>query len=67
MEKQSQKQMILELLKEGYHLSKLQMLQKFKIWNSENVIFRLRKEGYNIKTTMVRNELSGKYFATYHF
>jgi len=67
MEKMTQKQQILEALQEGFHLSKLQMLQRFKVWNSGHVIFKLRKEGHDIKTTMVRNELSGKYFATYHF
>lgn len=67
MKKLTQKQQILESLQEGFHLSKLQILQRFKIWNSGHIIYKLRKEGYAIKTTMIRNELSGKYFATYHF
>lgn len=66
MKKESQKSQILNLLKEGYHLSKKQILKKTGCWNSGARVLELRNDGYAIKTTMVTNELTGNQFAVYN-
>jgi hypothetical protein len=60
----SHRDKILSALLSGDRLSKLDMLTRFGVWNSGNVIFQLRREGYeNIKTDMVTRR--GKTFAEY--
>jgi len=68
MKKKSKKQKILELLQEGYHLSKLQILQKVGCFNSGARIEELRnKEGHDeIKTRMEVNKCTGDSFAVYY-
>lgn len=61
----NQKQQILELLQEGWHLSKLQILDKIGALNSGARIHELRNNGHNIKTTMVTHKVTGKEFAVY--
>lgn len=60
------KELIRQELEKGYHLSKLQMLNKFGCWNSGEVIRKLRTEGNDIKTEMIRHEVTGKRFAVYY-
>jgi hypothetical protein len=61
----SQKKQILEALQQGWHLSKLQILDKIGCWNSGEAIRRLRNEGYPIKTEMKYNFTTKKRFAVY--
>ena len=44
---------ILKYLQEGNTLSKQEALRMFSCWNSGDVIYRLRKKGFMIETTMV--------------
>ena len=60
---ETQKKQILDYLKTGKSITKLEALKMFGCWNSGDCIFNLRKEGYNIKTTMITN--GKKRFASY--
>ena len=60
---ETQKKQILDYLKTGKSITKLEALKMFSIWNSGDAIFNLRKEGYNIETTMITN--GKKRFASY--
>jgi len=62
-QRQTQKKQILDYLKTGKSITKLEALKMFSIWNSGDAIFNLRKEGYNIETTMITN--GKKRFASY--
>ena len=62
-QRQTQKKQILDYLKTGKSITKLEALKMFGCWNSGDCIFNLRKEGYNIKTTMITN--GKKRFASY--
>lgn len=67
MKKKSKKKQLLELLQEGWQLSKLQILQKIGLFNSGARIEELRnKEGYDIKTRMETNKSTGNSFAVYY-
>ena len=59
----TQKQQILDFLLSGKSLTKLQSLMLFGIWNTGDVIYKLRNEGYIIDTEMVSE--NGKTFAKY--
>ena len=61
--RKTQKQRILEYLKTGKEITKLEALNMFGCFNSGDAIFNLRKEGYNIETTMITN--GKKRFASY--
>ena len=60
---ETQKKQILDYLKTGESITKLEALKMFGCWNSGDVIFNLRKEGYTIETTMITN--GKKRFASY--
>ena len=60
---ETQKKQILDYLKTGKSITKLEALKMFGCWNSGDCIFNLRKEGYNIETTMITN--GKKRFASY--
>lgn len=60
---ETQKKQILDYLKTGKSITKLEALKMFGCWNSGDCIFNLRKEGYNIETTMITN--GEKRFASY--
>lgn len=62
-QRQTQKKKILEYLKTGKSITKLEALKMFNIWNSGDAIFNLREEGYNIETTMITN--GKRRFASY--
>ena len=56
---------ILKDQKEGKLITPLDALERHGCFRLAAVIFNLRKEGYNIKTTKVSNKLSGKKYARY--
>jgi len=62
-QRQTQKQRILEYLKTGKEITKLEALNMLGCFNSGDAIFNLRKDGYNIETTMITN--GKKRFASY--
>ena len=51
-EMKTQRDEILQALMNGERLTKIAMLSRFRCWNSGNIIFLLRRDGYDIKTTM---------------
>lgn len=59
---ETQKQRILEYLKTGKSITKLEALKMFGCWNSGDIIFKLRRE-HTIETTMITN--GKKRFASY--
>ena len=60
---ETQKARILEYLKTGKSITKLEALRMFGCWNGGDVIFKLRRDGYNIETTMIN--YGKKCFASY--
>jgi len=63
MGNKTQKQNILDHLKSGYGITPLDALEKFGCFRLAAVIHDLKKEGYEIKTTMVK--MNNKKFAVY--
>lgn len=57
------KKEVLAYLKTGKAITKLEIIDKFRYINGGDLIFNLRKEGYNIETTMITN--GKKRFASY--
>ena len=64
MAKVSQKKRILEYLKIGKRITPLVALNLFGCFRLADVVFRLKKDGYDITTKMVPNS-SGKLYASY--
>ena len=64
--KKSKKQQIKELLEEGYHLSKHQILKETGCWNSGARISELRQDGMNIEKRMETHAITGDEFAVYY-
>ena len=62
-DKKTQRDEILLALMRGERLTKLAMLSRFRCWNSGNIIFLLRRDGYDIKTDMITK--GDKTFAEY--
>lgn len=60
----NQANQILQALKNGDHLTGLDILNRFQCMNFRDRILDLRKEGWPIKTTMVKTN-SGKRVAQY--
>ena len=50
-------------LLEGKSITKLEALLKFGVWNTGDVIFKMRKRGFNIETKMIKQK--DKTFAQY--
>jgi hypothetical protein len=50
-------------LLEGKSITKLEALLKFGVWNTGDVIFKMRKRGINIETKMIKQK--DKTFARY--
>lgn len=61
---ESQNRKILECLLKGNKLTPIDMLKKFKSLRASARIFDLRKDGWNIKTTIIKTK-SGKRVAEY--
>ena len=59
----SQNRQILDHLKQGFSITPLEALRRFNCWALAQRISNLRKEGNNIKTTMVKKK--NKRFASY--
>ena len=62
-QRQTQKKKILEYLKTGKSITKLEALKMFGCWNSGDAILHLRRAGHKIETTMITN--GKKRFASY--
>ncbi|MBV7387249.1 helix-turn-helix domain-containing protein [Pasteurellaceae bacterium TAE3-ERU1] len=63
MTKPTHKQQVLDALKNGEMVTPLEALRRFGCFRLGAVIYKLRQEGYTIKTHNVRKD--GKYFADY--
>ena len=48
---------------EGKSITKLEALLKFGVWNTGDVIFKMRKRGFNIEIKMIKQK--DKTFAQY--
>ena len=64
MAKVSQKKRILEYLKKGKSVTPIDALNLCGCFRLADVVFRLKKDGYDITTKMVPNA-NGKAFASY--
>ena len=64
MAKVSQKKRILEYLKQGKSVTPIDALNLCGCFRLADVVFRLKKDGYDITTKMVPNT-SGKLYASY--
>ena len=64
MAKVSQKKRILEYLKQGKSVTPIDALNLCGCFRLADVVFRLKKDGYDITTKMVPNT-NGKAFASY--
>ena len=60
----NQKEQILYYMKRGNSITPIDALNKYGCFRLSAVIYDLKKEGYNIQTTMVNNP-NGKKFAKY--
>ena len=63
--KQSQKERILQHLKEGNSITGLEALNLFDCFRLADVIFKLKADGHEFKTETVNED--GKSFAKYSF
>lgn len=60
----TQKQKVLKWLKSGRALTPIQALEQFGSFRLGAIIHELRNEGYEIKTTLIKNRY-GNQFAKY--
>lgn len=63
MRKQSQKKRILEYLQAGNKITPIEALNLFGCFRLSDIIFRLKAEGHNIHTEIVR--VGDKHFGRY--
>ena len=63
--KNNQKQRILEYLKNGNSLTPLDALQLFGCFRLSGRIWDLKRDGYDIKSTIIKDENTGKYYSKY--
>lgn len=63
--KKSQKEKVLNHLLTGADLTPIEALQKFGCYRLSSVIFRLKEEGYNIKTHKMINSENQRWYARY--
>ena len=61
----SQNQMIGEYLKAGHSITPLEALEKFGCFRLGARIADLKKQGFDIDTKIVKNEGTGKRYASY--
>lgn len=61
----SQCAMILDWLERGFSINWMQAVEKFGCGRLQARINDLRNKGHNIKTNMVKSELTGKKYAEY--
>lgn len=63
--KLSQKEMVLEHLKQGKEITPLEALKKYGSLRLGAIIFNLRREGYNISTRIVYYKNENGYTSNY--
>lgn len=63
MRKQTQKEAILDYLMAGNTITPLEALDKFGCFRLADIIFKLKKDGYNIETAMIKD--GDKWYARY--
>ena len=63
MRRQSQKDAILEYLSNGHTITPIEALNQFGCFRLADVIFRLKKDGYDIETAMIKD--GDKWYARY--
>ena len=64
-ENDSQSKQILEYLQKGNSLTPLEALKMFDCMRLGARVYDLKNQGYNIVTEMVKDEKSGKKYASY--
>lgn len=52
----SQREMVIAHLEAGYSISNLEALEEYGIGRLSDIILKLRREGYPIKTVMIRTK-----------
>jgi hypothetical protein len=57
----TQKAKVLNFLKRGNSITPIEALHNFGVFRLSAIVFTLRGEGYDIKTTMVSNGYGAKY------
>ena len=57
--------MVLDALLDGDSITPMDALDKYGCFRLAAVIYDIKKDGYKVKTTIVRNKLSGKRYAKY--
>jgi len=63
LRRQSQKDAILDYLSKGHSITPIEALEKFGCFRLAGVIFRLKKDGYDIETAMIKD--GDKWYARY--
>ena len=61
----SQHNLVLDALLDGDSITPMDALDKYGCFRLAAVIYDIKKDGYKVKTTIVRNKLSGKRYAKY--
>ena len=61
----SQHNQVLDALLDGDSITPMDALDKYGCFRLAAVIYDIKKDGYKVKTTIVRNKLSGKRYAKY--
>ena len=60
----SQKDKVLRYLQQGKSITPIDALKLYGCFRLADVVFRLKKDGYDIQTNMVKND-NGKDYASY--
>ena len=61
----SQKYRILKYLLAGHSITPCEALGRFKCFRLADVVYKLKKQGYDIKTTLVRKHDNSGHYARY--
>ena len=62
----TQKEMVLAHLKGGHCITPLEALSEYGCFRLADVIYRLKDDGHDIKTRLIRCPKTGKRFGEYH-
>lgn len=63
MRKQTQKDAVLNYMKSGNTITPMEALNKFGCFRLADIIFKLKKDGYEIETAMIKD--GDKWYARY--
>jgi hypothetical protein len=63
--RESQKKAILEHLQYGKSITPIEALNLYGCMRLADVVFKLKKKGYNIATNMIKDDSTGKKYASY--